>query len=90
MATCSKCNSQSTTFKEGISKKPPFRPWKGYKCDDCGDMVFLNAHKALQGSNASGEAPKTTIEQKIDRILAILEKNFGTVTVEKDTDSTPF
>ena len=104
MAECLKCGSQSRTFKEGISKKNN-RPWRGYKCDDCGDMVFLKTKAPQNASNAKIEAsyepPKTSkspLEAKIDRILAILEKAYPSVmqTIEnealsrKEAESTPF
>ena len=37
---CHKCQSQDGDFKEGVSRKTG-RPWRGWKCKQCGDMVFL-------------------------------------------------
>lgn len=89
MSQCSKCGSQSTTFKEGISKKNG-KPWKGYKCDDCGDMVFLNKFKALSNTQTASpikqDVTLETLNKKIDLIL----KHLDITGQSANSEETPF
>jgi len=38
---CKSCGSQDGEYKNGVSKKNG-RPWKGWKCSQCGEMIFVN------------------------------------------------
>lgn len=103
---CSVCGSQDTTPKQGISKsgKNAGQPWKAYDCNEpqCKNekgypsrtFVPMARPKAPVGNSVAGNsAPAVSgnLEKKIDRILAILEKNLGkTVEVQDDSHDLPF
>ena len=85
MSACLKCQSQSTTFKQGTGKNG--KPYKAYKCDDCGEMNWVNS---FPKSQAQGKPAQASLEKKVDKILAILVKNFGNVVVKEDEEKSPF
>lgn len=100
---CSVCGSQDTTRKTGISQKTG-KPWVAYDCNEAQcknekgypSRTFGFAPKVAVGaSNSKKEAyvgqvsnPISTLEAKVDKILAILKANFKDVSVQKD--ETPF
>src|SRR3990167_8491290 len=86
MSECKKCGSQSTTFKEGKSKKTG-APWKANKCDDCGEMNWVFIPKSPNGKSGNSDS----LEKKVDMILAILKQNFPVKVQKVSTgEQTPF
>ena len=93
MSACKKCGSQSTTFKEGTSKKTG-KPWKAYACDDCKEMNWVQSFPAK--STNFGTQSQVPVSNPLDEILkrvkhieSMLAENFGTKeSVEEET--TPF
>lgn len=102
MSACGTCGSQDTTFASGISKKTG-KPWTAYDCNEkqCvqangrPNRTFAFSPKSPVGKVATltpGKFPTSTLEKKVDQILAILVKNFGNVTVQKEEveETSPF
>ena len=88
MSACAKCSSQSTTFKEGVSKKTG-KPWKAYKCDDCGEMNWVKSSPARteSGSQVPGIS-LSDIKKQLDRIEKAIS---GKVNVEvSNEEEAPF
>lgn len=96
---CSACGSQDTTPKSGITKtgKNAGKPWKAYDCNEpqCKNekgyptRTFVNIPKT-QSSGGGSLGDLKEIVSKLDRCLAILEKNFGKVVIEKNEEEAPF
>jgi len=94
---CGVCGSQSTTFKEGISKigKNAGKPWKAYDCNEpqCKNEKGYPSRTFVPMARTAPAKPGVpsndikSITTKIDRILSILEKNFGKVVVEPVEES---
>lgn len=81
MSACLKCNSQDTKYVTGVSKKNG-KPWAAYKCADCAEMNWVPIKKTNGNQN-----PMTSLEKKVDQILAILTKNFGNTAIQKEAFS---
>lgn len=107
---CSVCGSQDVSPKSGISKKSG-KPWKAYDCNEpqCKNekgyasrtFVFMKnsppqpSNAKLGASGGSVNNPISTLEKKVDKILAILKANFPEVEISTETtelvnDETPF
>lgn len=104
---CSVCGSQDTTYKTGISKtgKNAGKPWVAYDCNEpqCkNEKGYPNRTFGFAPKSPTGKPPvvaSSTLEKKVDKILAILERNFGSTAIEKnikepyetpEEDSSPF
>lgn len=83
---CSVCGSQDTKPVSGISKKTG-KPWKAYDCNEpqCKNekgypsRTFVPAPRSPRPVVFNREKPQgLTLEQKVDKILAILTANFKT------------
>lgn len=57
---CSKCGSQDTQYKTGISKKNG-KAWAGYKCNTCNGMTFVNSPAGPVAAQ-----PQAKVEPKVD------------------------
>jgi hypothetical protein len=102
---CSVCGSQDTTLKQGISKtgKNAGKLWKAYDCNEAQcknekgypSRTFVPMARP-QGAKADSGSPlgdMKTIVTKLDKILAILEKNFGKTVIaveEPEETESPF
>lgn len=92
------CGSQSGEYKQGISKKNN-RPWKGWKCSQCGNMQFLKtdsqspvmAQGGGNGGNVSygSEVPVSAILKLLNSMDAKLNKILGKDEFGADSE-TPF
>lgn len=92
---CNKCQSQDVKWVEFTSKAG--NAVKGWKCQEkaCGNLMFAprgkasgNASNAKIGASGQGVSTSKGLETKVDRILAILEKNFGKTVIAKDEEET--
>jgi len=84
---CSVCGSQDTKFVQGVSKKTG-KPWQAYDCNEpqCkNEKGYANRTFGFAPKSPNGKPPvaTSTLEKKVDKILAILVKNFGDITVSK-------
>jgi hypothetical protein len=86
---CNVCGSQDTKFVQGISKKTG-KPWQAYDCNEpqCkNEKGHANRTFGFAPKSPSGKSPvvaSSTLEKKVDKILAILEKNFGSISITKE------
>lgn len=90
MSSCSVCGSQDTKFVTGVSKKTG-KPWSAYDCNEpqCkNEKGYPNRTFAFQPKSSVGKSEQgtSTLEKKVDQILAILKANFKQVTIEKEED----
>ncbi len=100
MAQCA-CGNQDLTYKTGTSKKTG-KKWQGWKCEPCDLMMGMNGVPwGARASPPPQNGPKTSpiassLEAKVDRILAILKNNFPDpknkleVMPELENEETPF
>lgn len=51
---CSKCGSQNTVFKKGVSKAG--KPYSGYKCQECDNMDFIREKSQPRAISAPNSA----------------------------------
>lgn len=78
MQDCKKCGG-ATELREGISKKNG-KPWKGYKCSQCGEMEFVKSYGPKKPTQPTlqpnfQDARLQKIQASLDEILGILKKN---------------
>lgn len=97
MAECSVCGSQDTTYKTGIAKATG-KPWAAYDCNEpqCKNDKGYPSRTFVKSSKPKGNAyvpnqsnPISSLEQKVDKILAILKANFPDKSTHKE-DEAPF
>ena len=89
MSVCGTCGSQSTTFKEGVSKKTG-RAWKAYDCNDCKNEKGYPTRTFASNPKRTTATTSNSLEKKVDKILAILKANFKDVTSSSEDEGTPF
>ena len=49
-----RCGSQAGEYRSGISKKNN-KPWKGWKCSQCGEMIFLKTEAPKAQPSSGGD-----------------------------------
>ena len=69
-----KCGSTNGAIKSGVSKKNG-RPWKAFKCNDCGEMNWLDANTTQEfiapatNTHAAGESDEMSKKEWNDKEL---------------------
>lgn len=68
------CGSQAGEYKSGVSKKNG-KPWKGWKCQTCGEMQFLRQNQAQGQQTTAAAAPVAApVHNKSDEVLQELRR----------------
>ena len=78
-----KCGSQAGDYRSGISKKNG-KPWKGWKCTQCGEMAWIRDNASASTANPVMDK-LDAIDKKLELIIKKLPKN----ELEPD-DKVPF
>jgi hypothetical protein len=90
MSACGKCGSQSTTFKEGISKKTG-KKWAAYACDDCKEMNWIQSvARKTENGNQVPQLGLADIKKQLDRIEKALNIPKINVVEVSGEEESPF
>lgn len=89
-----KCGSQDGEYRQGVSKKNN-KPWRGWKCSQCGEMQFLRSETPKTASTAPVNNQVSELLKRNNELLVkILSALTKTASVEPEEltpdEETPF
>ena len=88
---CSVCGSQDTKYVTGMSKKTG-KPWAAYDCNEkqCKNEKGYSSRTFVPGPKGavakSTPVVSSTLEKKVDEILAILKSNFKSTVLKRELE----